>query len=125
MRLAIDDICCIWNADNHEAFATAQRHRAFVKVVCCIPWKGAPKDVLLYGRLRNVSGREATLVVLQALSLIHICVEGCGKVAKKIHAVLVVAFGDAASLPCQVSQICLKGFQRTDDTALFLSLIHI
>lgn len=73
MRLAIDDICCIWNADNHEAFATAQRHRAFVKVVCCIPWKGAPKDVLLYGRLRNVSGREATLVVLQAEVLSRSC----------------------------------------------------
>ena len=66
MRLAIDDICCIWNSDNHEAFATAQRHRAFVKVVCCIPWKGKPSDVLLQGRLRNVSGREATLAVLQA-----------------------------------------------------------
>ncbi|MDY0260077.1 MAG: hypothetical protein RBR41_10495 [Desulfovibrio sp.] len=73
MRLAIDDICCIWNSDNHEAFATAQRHRAFVKVVCCIPWKGKHSDVLLCGRLRNVSGREATLAVLQAEVLPRRC----------------------------------------------------
>ena len=73
MRLAIDDICSIWSSDNHEAFATAQRHRASVKVVCCIPWKGKPSDVLLCGRLRNVAGREATLAVQQAEVLPRRC----------------------------------------------------
>lgn len=73
MRLAIEDACCIWNADNREAFTTAQRRRASVRVVCCIPWKGTHRDVILCGRLRNVCGREATLVVLQAEVLTRSC----------------------------------------------------
>lgn len=59
-----DDTSCIWNAHNHEAFAAAQRQKTLVKVACCLSWKGRPKDMILYGRLRSVTGREAVFVVL-------------------------------------------------------------
>ncbi len=42
-------------------------------MLCCIPWKGKLRDVYLYGRLRNVSGREVTLVVVQAEELSRRC----------------------------------------------------
>lgn len=73
MKQTSNDICCIWNSDDREAFAAAQRHKAFVKVACCIPWKGRPRDVVFYGRLRNVAGREATLVVQEAEVLSRGC----------------------------------------------------
>lgn len=58
-----DDTCCIWNAHNHEAFAAAQRQRTTVKVTCCLAGKGRPTDMILYGCLCSVTGREAVLVV--------------------------------------------------------------
>lgn len=64
MSMPSDDTSCIWNAHNHEAFAAAQRQKTLVKVACCLSWKGRPKDMVLYGRLRSVTGREAVFVVL-------------------------------------------------------------
>lgn len=61
--MSADDTCCIWNAQDHEAFAAAQRQRTIVKVTCCLAGKARPADMILYGFLCSVTGREAVLVV--------------------------------------------------------------
>lgn len=57
----------------HEIFSVAHSAKSLVKVTCCIPYGGKLKDVIFYGHIKDVAGREAYLDIAEQEVLTRSC----------------------------------------------------
>ena len=60
-------------SNNYEIFSVAHSAKSLVKVTCCIPYQGKLKDVIFYGHIKDVAGREAYLDIAQQEVLTRSC----------------------------------------------------
>lgn len=73
MSAYTDNFCYLPQLNNYEIFTAAYNAKSLVKVTCCIPYHGKLKDIMCYGHIKDVVGREAHMLITEREILSRPC----------------------------------------------------